>query len=111
MISRRDRRAEIENRGYDPGNADEIRKVSGLENILEIVRRRRLTWVAEVLRFGDVGVKTELENERRENGRWWRLVRCDLQDIEVSWEHFVAAVHRGEDIKMHLKSTKEESES
>ena len=65
MISRMDRRVEIGIRGYNPGNADEIRKEYGLENILEIVRRRRLTWVAEVLWFGDARVRTELENERR----------------------------------------------
>ena len=100
---KRDRRREIKRRNYDPGSAEEIRTQYGLENIPETLRRKRLTWVAEVLRVGDEKVTAEMERERRENGRWWRLVKGDLTEIEVRWDQYVAAVHRGDDIKAHLK--------
>ena len=64
------------------------------------MRRKRLTWVAEVLRVGDEKVTAEMERERRENGRWWRLVKGDLTEIEVRWDQFIAAVDY---IKAHLK--------
>ena len=36
---------------------------------------------------GDDSVTGELDRERRDNGRWWRLISTDLSEIDVSWDH------------------------
>ena len=88
FVSKRDRKEEINRLKYDPGCCVKIRREYGLRPVIDILRERRLLWLAEVWVGGGGIQKEELRIEINESGAWWKMVTRDMEELGISWGWF-----------------------
>ena len=85
IVTRHLRTKKIREKGYDRINADEIRMSLGLPSLQQMLEKKRLLFGASVgVKVPGRKVGTVMEEERAENGQWWKMIEKDMEKYDFS---------------------------